>query len=358
MSEAVPTWIVGAGGMLAGELARLLEGHWGLRLEGVVSRNPGVPLRELHGHLASDLATEDAESAAARMAAALADGDGRLALFLALPHGHAWAAWAELRAELGTAAERVLVVDLSADYRLESAARHRAAYGAEAPDAGERASFCYGLPELWPGRIREARRAAAAGCFATALQLAAVPAAASGLLDPSAPWVFHGITGSSGSGVTPRPTTHHPHRHGNLHAYSVGGHRHEAELAGALEELSLAPPLCFVPHSGPFARGIHLTAVLPLAGGASLADARGAYAERFAPSPFVELLAEGVPEVRKVVGSNRADLSLAVRGESLLVFVALDNLIKGGAGQGLQCMNLMAGLEEHAGLPRSGTGVA
>jgi N-acetyl-gamma-glutamyl-phosphate reductase len=357
VTQPIPTWIVGAGGMLAGELARLLEGHPDLRLEGVASRTPGVPLREIHGHLASDLVTEDAAGAARGIGSVLENGDGRAAVFLALPHGHSAAAWAGLRADLGEAAERVWVVDLSADYRLACGAAHRAAYGADAPDPEGREAFCYGLPELWPGPVREATRAAAAGCFATALQLGAVPAAAAGLLDASAPWVFHGVTGSSGSGVTPRPQTHHPHRHGNLHAYAVDGHRHEAELAQALAGGS-TPPLCFVPHSGPFARGIHLTAVLPLAQGASLADARGAFAERFAGATFVDLLAEGVPQVRRVVGSNRADLALAVRGESLLVFVALDNLIKGGAGQGLQCMNLMAGLREDAGLPRSGTGVA
>ncbi len=357
-SAALPTWIVGAGGMLAGELARLLDDHPTLCLEGVVSRTPGVPLGDLHGHLASSLVTVDNEQGLGAMVAALEREDGRLALFMALPHGHSAAVWAHLREGLGAAAERALVVDLSADYRLASPAAHRAAYGADAPDAVEREAFCYGLPELWPGPVREARRTAAAGCFATALQLAAVPAAAAGLLEVDTPWVFHGVTGSSGSGVTPRPGTHHPHRHGNLFAYGLDGHRHEAELSQALAALSLAPPIRFVPHSGPFARGIHMTAVLPLAGGTTVEEARAAYTERFADAPFVEVLDEGVPELRKVCGSNRASLALAVRERSLLVLVALDNMIKGGAGQGLQCMNLMAGLEEHAGLARSGAGVA
>jgi N-acetyl-gamma-glutamyl-phosphate reductase len=169
--------------------------------------------------------------------------------------------------------------------------------------------------------------------------------------------VYAGVTGSSGSGASPKRTTHHPFRHGNLYAYSVGGHRHEAELRQALDELGLAPRLHFVPHSGPFARGIHLTAALPLAKPLTTEAARALYAERFAGEPFVEVLAGGVPEVRSVAGSNRASIGVDVRGDVLTVLVAIDNMIKGGSGQALQCMNLMLGLPETWGLSACGTGV-
>jgi N-acetyl-gamma-glutamyl-phosphate reductase len=166
------------------------------------------------------------------------------------------------------------------------------------------------------------------------------------------------VTGSSGSGAEPTPGTHHPHRHGNLWAYALDGHRHEAELEQALEPLGLAPPLHFLPHSGPFARGIHLTAALPLARAVSDAEARGVYEKAYAGEPFVGLTPGRAPDLRSVAGSNRALLLTRVRGEVLTVLCTLDNLVKGGAGQALQALNRMLGFDEALGLPRAGLGVA
>ena len=117
------------------------------------------------------------------------------------------------------------------------------------------------------------------------------------------------------------------------------------------------PPLHFVAHSGPFARGIHLTAALPLAAPIETAAAYEAFSEAYAGEPFVEVLEHGVPDLRSVAGSNRAALAVSVRGSVLTVVLTLDNLIKGGAGQALQCLNLALGLPETHGLPRSGLGV-
>jgi N-acetyl-gamma-glutamyl-phosphate reductase len=253
------------------------------------------------------------------------------------------------------------VLDLSADFRLSDPERYRVAYGQAVASPDELSRFVYGLPELGREPIRGAHRVAAPGCFATALQLAVLPAAEARVLDERRPWVLNGITGSSGSGNEPKPATHHPHRHGNLWAYSVGGHRHEAELAQKLEPLGARPPLAFVAHSGPFARGIHLTATLPLARRLETAEARALYVERYRDEPFVEVLDEtrdsATPDLRSVVGSNRASLAVFVRGEVLVVLATLDNLVKGGSGQGLQCLNLMLGLPETTGLPRAGLGV-
>jgi N-acetyl-gamma-glutamyl-phosphate reductase len=326
----------------------------GLELAGAVSR--GAPTRA-HRHLGAELATLGLEEAERALVQRLERGE-RAALVLALPHGESADCWLALRERLGALAERVLVVDLAADFRLRSPERYRATYGREHPAPGELARFVYGLPELCRDELRGATRVAAPGCFATALQLAVLPAARARLLDPGRAWVLNGVTGSSGSGSEPKPATLHPHRHDNLWAYQVGGHRHEAELEQALALFDLRPPLAFVACSGPFARGIHLSATLPLAARVGEDEARALYAEVYRDEPFVEVLAGGTPDLRSVVGSNRAALAVFVRGELLQVFLTLDNLLKGGAGQALQCLNLMLGLPETAGLPRNGLGVS
>ena len=149
----------------------------------------------------------------------------RAAVVLALPHGESPALWKRLRSELGRAAERVVLVDLAADYRLRDERLYASAYGAAHADFAEVPHFAYGLPEYRRAALRKATRCAAPGCFATAIQLATLPAAYAGVLDSDRPWILHGITGSSGSGNAPKPGTHHPHRHGNLWAYSLDGPR-------------------------------------------------------------------------------------------------------------------------------------
>ncbi len=362
-TATTPAWIVGSSGLLAGELARLLEGHPSLELRSAVSREGGRSLRELHPHLERDLTTIELDAALEQLRAELVHApegdDPALALFLGLPHGQSAAVWQRLTAELGDLAERVAVVDLSADYRLADPELHAAHYGAPAPDPSGREAFVYGLPELRRGRIRRARRVAAPGCFATALQLAVLPAAVDGWLDLGSPWILNAVTGSSGSGIAPKATTHHPFRHGSFKAYSPTGHRHEAELEQSLADFWIEAPLHFLPHSGPWSRGIHLTASLPLGEGrdfdGALERLRACYAERYDEEPFVRLLPAGeVPELRTVVGSNRVDLALFLRGRVLTVLAVIDNTIKGGSGQALQCMNLMLGLPEAAGLARTG----
>jgi N-acetyl-gamma-glutamyl-phosphate reductase len=354
--STVPVWIFGAKGMLAGELLRLLDLHPSLKLRGAVSRSE-QDVADAHPHAATSARTCSAEEARAAIAASIASGEGAAA-FLALPHGESVAVWSALEQELGARANELFLVDLAADFRLKDPERYAQAYGHAHAAPKALASFAYGLPEFHRAEIARSRRAAAPGCFATAMQLACVPAARGKLLDASRPWILHGVTGSSGSGAEPKPGTHHPWRHGNLWAYSLDGHRHEAELAQALESCGTSAPIHFVAHSGPFARGIHLTAALPLARRTTARDVLSLYREAFDGEAFVEVLAEGkVPDLRRVAGSNRASIGVHVRGEVLHVLVAIDNLVKGGAGQALQCMNVMLGVPEHWGLPRAGLGV-
>jgi N-acetyl-gamma-glutamyl-phosphate reductase common form len=348
-------FVIGASGMLAGELLRLAAEHPGLEPAGLVSREPGRPLEEFHPHLSGARTIDLAQ--ATRALRETAEAGEEVALVLGLPHGAAAEAWRGLRGELGALAERVRVIDLSADYRLADAALYARWYGRPHADPEGLAEFAYGLPELARKPLAGARRVAAPGCFATALQLATWPAAAAGWLDAGEPWRYSAVTGSSGAGVTPVPTTHHPFRHANLWAYGLGGHRHEAELGQTLARLDLAPEVCFLPHSGPFARGIHVAAMLPLAHAIDAAEARAGYRAAYADEPFVRVIEEA-PDLRRVVGSNAAALGVFVRGRTLVVLLTLDNLIKGGAGQALQCLNLMLGYPETAGLPRFGLGVA
>jgi len=338
MMAEIPVHVAGARGLLAGEFLRLLAAHPTLRLAGAYSRGGAGALSDCHPQLAGAGQLRSMDLLADDLAAALARGPA--ALVLALNHGESAPAWAVLAARLGRAADALTVVDLAADFRL--------------PAADDPAPWSYGLPELHPVAAG-ARRVAAAGCFATALQLTIVPAARAGLLDAGQPWIAHGVTGSSGSGAQAKPATHHPHRHDNLWAYAWDGHRHEQEL-GARRNFSAPPPLHFVACSGPFSRGIHLAAALPLARPVTTAEARAAYAQAFGASPCVRVLESGPAQLRAVTGSNRADLSVGVRGGVLHAFCALDNTIKGGSGQALQCLNLALGLPETSGLPLAGLG--
>ena len=355
VERATPLFVWGGGGMLAGEFLRLCELHPALQLHAAVVRS-GTPLLQSQPQLANKLATSSSEEAERALAISLGEHE-RAAVVLALPHGESPALWKRLRSELGRAAERVVLVDLAADYRLRDERLYASAYGAAHADFAEVPHFAYGLPEYRRAALRKATRCAAPGCFATAIQLATLPAAYAGVLDSDRPWILQGITGSSGSGNAPKPGTHHPHRHGNLWAYSLDGHRHEAELAQALTWHGIEAKLQLVAHSGPFARGIHLTTALPLKRSVTQAALQAIYRNAYSGEAFVEVLEEGVPDIRRVAGSNRASIAVAVRDEVLTVLVTLDNLVKGGAGQALQCLNLMLDYPETWGLARSGLGV-
>jgi N-acetyl-gamma-glutamyl-phosphate reductase len=221
-----------------------------------------------------------------------------------------------------------------------------------APDLLHR--FTYGLADVAGRALCGAKAIAAPGCFATAAQLALYPLARAGLdVTPS----LFAVTGSSGAGVQPRPTTHHPMRAHNLFAYSPLGHRHEAEVLRAWREWTGRPDATarLMTHSGPFVRGIYLTlhAYLPatLASGAAAGLYRDAYRER----PFVRVL-NAPPELTHAVGTNFGLLYAAQSGDGreIQVSVAIDNLVKGAGGQAIQAMNLALDLDERAGLTAAG----
>jgi N-acetyl-gamma-glutamyl-phosphate reductase len=341
--------IIGGSGYGAGEMLRRLLIHPEVEVARVASiDHVGKPVWLAHPHLTglTDLVFEDL---APRDAARGCD-----VALLALPHKVTAAKVPEL-VELG-----VKVVDMSGDFRLKDAAAYAKFYGNQHPHPELLARFVYGLPELNREAIRAATHVASPGCFATTIELALLPLARAGLLTGATAHVV-GITGSSGSGAAPQDGTHHPVRAVNLKTYKPLIHQHTPEI---LELLAAAGApgveLRFTPVSAPLSRGIFVTVYLELAADA-VDDKRLAalYDESYRREPFVRRPTTRLPEVAAVAGSNYVEVGFAV-GEAVsgkrtvVCFAALDNLIKGGAGQAIQNMNLVLGLDEKLSLQDPG----
>lgn len=329
--------VLGGAGYAGGELLRLVLQHPEVTEVVTTSRSQaGKPIADLHPALA--LLTD------ARFAAH-APGDvaaGKDVVFLALEHGES----SRLMDDVLDAGAG-LVVDIAADFRITDGRLHEQFYGAHpAPALVHR--FRYGLADVLGDALRGATGIAAPGCFATAAQLALY--AIADLPLAAAPAIF-AVTGSSGAGQTPRPTTHHPARAHNLFAYQVMGHRHEGEMLEQWRAWRNDPSASarLMTHSGPFVRGIHATLHAHLA--EPLRDANAHVAARFADRPFVRVQ-DAPPELTHVVGTNLALLHAAASadGREVQVMCVIDNLIKGAGGQAVQAMNLALGLDERAGL--------
>ena len=330
--------VVGAAGYVGGELLRLLLQHPEISEVVATSRSQaGRPVAEIHPALGTLTEARFAGLTAGEAAR------GQDAVFLSLEHGES----SRLAAELFDAAPG-LVVDLAADFRVRDLRLYEKFYGVH-PSPEFVTRFTYALADIRGTELRGAGALAAPGCFATAAQLALFPLRAAGV--SGIPALF-GVTGSSGAGVRPRPTTHHPTRANNLFAYSVLQHRHDAEVLQAWRGWTGHPSAAarLMTHSGPFVRGIHLTLHATVEAGAAGRVAE-LYAEAYAGRPFVRVTA-APPELTHAVGTNTALIHAAgdaATGE-VQVMVVLDNLIKGAGGQAIQAMNLALGLDESAGL--------
>jgi LysW-gamma-L-alpha-aminoadipyl-6-phosphate/LysW-L-glutamyl-5-phosphate reductase len=274
-------------------------------------------------------------------------------VLLGLPHTVAAAKIPEL-----AAIEGLKVVDMSGDFRLKDVAAYERWYKHTHPCPERLRDFVYGLPELNRAAIRQARFVASPGCFATTIELALLPLAKAGLLEG----VVHvqGITGSSGSGVAPSAGTHHPVRANNLRTYKPLEHQHVPEIAETLAQAGAKDlALRFVPVSAPLGRGIFATAFVELPEAWTQERLEGLYRETFAGEPFVRVPRKRLPEVAAVAGSNYAEVGVAAgparKGtRTVTLFGATDNLVKGGAGQAIQNMNLLLGLDEKASLADPG----
>jgi LysW-gamma-L-alpha-aminoadipyl-6-phosphate/LysW-L-glutamyl-5-phosphate reductase len=252
----------------------------------------------------------------------------------------------------------VRIVDLSGDFRLRSASAYERYYGGPHPAPSLLGTFVYGLPELNRDQIRKARWVASPGCFATTIELGLLPLARAGLLEGEVETVA--ITGSSGSGVAPSAGTHHPVRAGNLRTYKPLDHQHVPEIEETLDAAGAkAARIRFVPVSAPLVRGIFATSFVHLPEAVAPEKVRSLYAEAFAGEPFVRTPAKRLPEVAAVAGSNYAEVAAQIGQASdgkrlVTIFSVTDNLIKGGAGQAIQSMNLMLGLSETMTLEDAG----
>ncbi|MBL8986033.1 MAG: N-acetyl-gamma-glutamyl-phosphate reductase [Gemmatimonadetes bacterium] len=330
--------VIGAAGYVGGELLRLLFQHPDVAEVRATSRSQaGKALGEVHPALA---ALGDIRFSGATPAEAARGAD---VVFLSLEHGES----SKLMGEVVDAGPG-LVVDLAADFRIQDGRLYHRYYGDHpAPELVHR--FEYGLADVRGTELKGATAIAAPGCFATAAQLAIYPLRGAPLAAEPA---VVGITGSSGAGVHPKPTTHHPARAHNVFAYSLLGHRHEAEIAEQWRRWtgrSAALPRLLT-HSGPFVRGIYATlhATLTEPVGAEIV---AGVATAFAGRPFLRVGAKP-PELTHVVGTNDALIHAAASedGREVVVTVTIDNLVKGAGGQAVQAMNLALGLAETAGL--------
>jgi N-acetyl-gamma-glutamyl-phosphate reductase len=242
----------------------------------------------------------------------------------------------------------VKVIDLSGDFRLSDAEEFAQHYGREHTSMELQSEFVYGLTEVNREAVRAARLVSNPGCFATATLLGLAPLAAHNLV--SGRVVVDAKTGSSGSGAKPAANTHHPQRMNSFYAYKPFAHQHVPEIEQTLRRVGdWASELVFMTHSLPVARGIFASIYVETKEELSTEAARELYADYYRGSFFVRLV-EGSPDINWVKTTNFCDLGFAARGRQLAVFSALDNLVKGAAGQAVQNMNLMFGLDERAGL--------
>ena len=345
MSIRIPTVIIGASGYVGGELLRLIAGHPTFTLAAAVSDSAAdKAIGDVFGHLAT--AFPDGAFVAHSDWLNHVEGDTDLALFSAAPHGASAAVIADAIEACEQRNINVHVVDSSADFRFTKQEDWEAVYNAShgAPQLIDK--FTCALPE----HVDEIDVAHVGhpGCFATASTLATVPLIKSGLTEAEV--FISGVTGSTGSGKSPSAGTHHPVRNSNFYAYKPLAHRHAPEVA-ALAKISSGreTSVHFVPHSGPFARGIHVTLQAKAKQPVSEEQVRKVYEDAYADAAFVQVV-DGTPRIKDVVASNQCHISVATDGDSVVVMAAIDNLVKGAAGGAMQWMNRLWGLPETAGL--------
>lgn len=334
--------ILGASGYAGGELIRLLDAHPTFEVVHLGAHSQvGRPLADVHPHLAGG----------DRIFGGNTPDDlpvGVDVVFLALPHG------ASSEAGVALAEAGVLVVDLGSDFRLDTPERYLAAYGEPHPYPDRLAEWTYGLPELFD--VAGATTVAAPGCYPTTTIVGIAPLLAAGLVDASDVTVS-AVSGVSGAGRKVSEQLLFGSIDEGVVAYGVGGHRHRPEMEMALEAASGLDrvSVSFTPHLVPMQRGIVATSTIPATGtldrDALLDTLRDAYRGR----PFVQVI-ETPPQSRWTVGSNNVLVTVYpdVPAERVVVIAALDNLVKGAAGQAVQAANLMIGLDETVGLPQSG----
>ena len=337
--------IAGAAGYAGGELLRILSGHPEVEVAQATSeRLAGKRVDLVHPPLRgrSDLAFVKRSD--------LREAD---VVFSALRHGESSGEIDRLRSLAP------VVIDMGADFRLRDAAAYPRWYGWEHPRAELLRDAVYGLAELHRDCLRTASLIATGGCLATTSILALLPLAEAGMIDPAAPLVIDALVGSSAAGAEAGPSTHHAHRSGEVRSYAPTGHRHTAEIA---QELGVdAATVAFSATSIEAVRGVLVTAHVFLREDLAERDVWRVYRARYGAEPFARIVKSSAglhrsPNPKVLSGTNFCDVGFERDAHSrrLVVTAALDNLVKGAAGQAVQALNVRCGWDERTGLEFSG----
>lgn len=309
--------IIGGAGYTAGELIRILLTHTSVEISFIMSNShAGQAVYAVHKDLLGDTEIQFSKTPDYNVDV----------IFLCLGHGHSRTFLAEHKFSSNTK-----IVDLSHDFRING-------------DHG----FVYGLPELDKSAIKNAKKIANPGCFATGIQLALLPLAAAGLLKEDVH--IHAITGSTGAGQSPTDTGHFSYRNNNLSIYKAFEHQHLAEIKQSLSQSGgeiAIPELNLIPLRGDFTRGIFISAYTNI--GSSLSEVRELYDGYYQDHPFT-FISDNTISLKEVVNTNKCLLQIEKHQNKVLITSVVDNLLKGASGQAVQNMNLMFGLEETEGL--------
>lgn len=330
--------IVGASGYTGSELVRILLGHPHVSIEYITSESSaGKPFADLHGAFRTlmELPLITVKEALQKKVDVV---------FLALPHGVSMSFAPQFLAN------GAVVIDLSGDYRLDELAVYEKWYQKhESPELIKQAA--YGLPELFKEKIKAANLIANPGCYPTSAILALAPIIKSGNYEEQT-IIVDSKSGTTGAGIKPSATTHFPSFYGNFFGYKVEGHRHQPEILNSLSKLNKAPfSLRFSPHLLPIDRGILTTAYIKPKQKISLAELNQLFSDFYKGEPFIRLT-KNAPQLKNVKGSNFADIFPYYDAENnlIIVYSAIDNLVKGAAGQAIHNMNIRFGLDEQDGL--------
>ncbi len=334
--------IVGGTGYTGVELLRLLAIHPHAELTAITSRGEaGLPVADMFPSLRGfvDLAFSDP---------ATADLSGCDVVFFATPHG---VAMSQAQTLLNAG---VKVIDLAADFRLQDTAVFEKWYKMPHSCPDVLSAAVYGIPELYREQIKTAKVIGNPGCYPTTVLLGLTPLLEQGLIDFSAPIVADCKSGVSGAGRKAEVATLFAESSDNMKAYGLSGHRHHPEIQAQITQLAGNDiDFIFVPHLIPMIRGMLSTIYVKLSNAGQTVDLQALYEQRYAHEQFVDVMpASSQPETRSVRGSNQLRIALHKQAATgyLTIVVVQDNLVKGAAGQAVQNMNIMFGLDEHCGL--------
>ncbi len=349
MNEKIKIGIFGGSGYGGSELLRILLFHPNAEIVKVTANeHAGKAVADVHKNLfgITDLRFETAPEDLSTL-------ENVDVAFFALPHGQALNLIPQLPANVKT-------IDLSGDFRIDDADVFKQFYKLEHTAAELQKRFVYGLTETNREKIKTAKYVANPGCFATATLLALAPMVKSGLLTGKI--IVDAKTGSSGSGAKAAANTHHPQRANSFYAYKPFQHQHVPEIERHLREVGkFENELVFMTHSLPVSRGIFASAYLETTNLLTNEDVRNIYEHFYHPKganetdSFFIRLVDGSPDINWVKTTNFCDIAAHSNGKQIAVFAAIDNLVKGAAGQAVQNMNLMFGLDERTGLNLVGT---